>query len=137
MFPALLSGIRSLRVSLVTGAILVGSIYIFIYDLLVNAIAVRQSARSLFEISSYMPIILIIFLCVTVGSLYTTLLEGIVDRLHRKTVHREIVGKSPLWERIILRSFLPYSDSARKRLVEEVVRFNREYSSHDESENSR
>lgn len=127
MFSVFFSGLRSLRVSLITGGLLVASVYIFLYGIVADEIAMKPGARNLVEFSTYVPIILFVTLCLIVGSLYTTLLEGIVDSLHKKNVLRKIDSESSIWERTILSAFLPYSDSAKTRLIAEVERFYREY----------
>lgn len=123
MFSALLSGLRSLRVSLVTGGVIVASVYIFLYGLIDGKLEIRSGARSLFEYSDLVPAILFVSLCLIVGSLYTTLLEGIIDSLHRKNVPIEINPQGAIWKNAITAAFLPYSESARTRLIEEVKRF--------------
>ncbi len=127
MFTVLLSGLRSLRVSLVTGALIVASVYVFLYDTFISTIELRTAALNLLEYSPLVPLILFVSFCLTVGSLYTTLLEGIIDSLHRKNVLREIGPESSKWERWIIAAFLPYSNSAKKRLVAELARHHREY----------
>lgn len=126
MFSVLLSGLRSLRVSLVTGGVIVASVYIFLFGLIDEKIAIKSSALSLLEYSDLMPAILFVSLSLIVGSLYTTLLEGIVDSLHRKNVPREITPQGAIWGNAVTAAFLPYSESARLRLIEEVERFFRE-----------
>lgn len=125
MFSALISGLRSLRVSLVTGAILVASVYIFAYGSLITEVEIRPAARSLLELSSLVPIILFLSLCLIAGSLYSTLLEGIVDGLHRKNVFSRNNSDDNGLKKRLLQVVAPYSDSAEKRLRVEVERFYR------------
>jgi uncharacterized membrane protein YkvI len=126
MLSVLLSGLRSLRVSLVTGGMLVGVLYIFTYEALFYDLSIRSSAINLIHMSSFMPPTLILFSCVIIGSLYTTLLEGIVDLLHRKYVHKDVSNNRGFWDQVVISALLPYSDSAKKRLISEVTRFYRE-----------
>lgn len=132
MLSALLSGLRSLRVSLVTGGILVASAYILLYGSLTTEIDIRPAARNLLEISLLVPSILFISMCLVVGSLYSTLLEGIVDWLHRKNVNSGSRAQYQGIKGVLSKSIAPYSDSAEKRLKLEILRFHKEnYSDED------
>lgn len=127
MFYSLLSGLRSIRVSLVTGGIIVVSTYVLTYGLFFERILIRPVLLSLLAYSYYVPIILVLCISLMVGSLYTTLLEGIVDDLHRKYVSTEIELNNFNIRSTVVRSLLPYSDSAIKRLKEEVGSFYKEH----------
>jgi hypothetical protein len=106
---------------------LIASVYIFSYGSVISKIDVTPAARSLLEISSAVPLILIISLCLVIGSLYTTFLEGIVDWLHRVIIKNGTKLERSKLKRIFIKSFSPYSDSAEKRLITEVLRFHREF----------
>lgn len=135
MFYSILSGLRSIRVSLVTGGIIVTSSYIFFYEILYSRIVVRPAMCNLLEISTVVPIILALAISLIVGSLYTTLLEGIVDSIHRRHVMTEIASTKNFIKRILVGTMLPYSESAKKRLTSEVSRFYLEYSGSDSQDN--
>lgn len=131
MLEALLSGLRSLRVSLITGGIIVISIYVLLYENVFKNINIRPNILELVQISNIIPIIFLITFSIIIGSLYTTFLEGVVDRIHRKFANTIINHNNNFIKNHIVNALLPYSISAKKRLVQELKRFYNEFAYKD------
>lgn len=127
MTSAFLPGLRNLRVSLLVGGMLLGSIYILFGHSASTEIEFRDSAKQIVEINKFMPAVLIGLSCILVGSLFMTGLEGIVDGLNRKyvSVDLESIESKPM-RRLIL-AFTPFSASADQRIRVEADRFYSEY----------
>lgn len=128
MLQTLLPSLRSLRSSLLTGALLVGSVYILFGYLIASSISIAPAARQILGLAPFMPQLLLAAFCYLVGSLYVTGLEGVVDLLHRKTALKDFAGLKPGPRRWLLRSIAPLSDAARGRIEVEAARFYREFS---------
>lgn len=128
MFTSLLPGLRSLRSAFLSGALLLGSLYILIRGDSTSVPRVRASAHSILDITPQMPLILLILACFLIGSLYTTALEGAVDWIHRWLVLAEPEGQKNWIMRRLVGALVPFSASARGRLSLEAARFFRELS---------
>lgn len=127
MLQTLLPSLRSLRSSLLTGALLVGSVYILFAHLLASAISIDPAAKQILGLAPFMPQLMLAVFCFLVGSLYVTGLEGLVDWFHRKTALKDYSGLKPGLKRWLLRSIAPLSDAARARIQAEGTRFFREF----------
>jgi hypothetical protein len=133
MISTLISGLRSIRVSLITGGIILTGSYLFLYEHMLDELAIRPALQKVLTSAPAVPILLIILSSLILGSLYTTLLEGFVDGIHRKYINKTIHPKQSYIKRIIICALLPYSDSAKRRLIIEVTRF---YKMHEPSQNA-
>jgi len=123
MLADLLPGLRNLRSGLLTGSLLLGSLYAAFGEQIRAAVHPRPTVAHILEISPWMPLVLIGLSCYLVGSLYVTGLEGIVDWVHRKRLLRATEpNASPVYRRILL-AISPLSEAARGRLVTEADRF--------------
>ncbi|AUW45881.1 hypothetical protein ELH55_34240 (plasmid) [Rhizobium ruizarguesonis] len=128
MSSALLPGLRNLRVALLIGSLLLGSLYIIFGHGSFYDVKLKDSALEIVHLTQYMPILLVALSCVLIGSLFMTGLEGVVDTLHRNYVAVKLEDiKSPVVRRIVF-SFTPFSESARKRIRIEAERFYLEFS---------
>lgn len=128
MFTTVVTGLRSLRSAFVTGALLLGSLFVLVRGDSTARPQLIGSARTILDLHPQMPLALAAAACFLVGSLYTTSLEGLVDWLHRKLALTDcaaVRGRAP---RRLLRLVVPYSDSSRGRLLIEAERFFREHS---------
>lgn len=123
MLAGLLSGFRSLRSMLLTGALLIGSVYVLIRGDSTSQVKLRSSAESLLDITPQMPTVLIVLACLLAGSLYVTFLEGVVDWIHRKLALVDRSSEANRLKRGIIGVFGPLSDAARVRLSQEAERF--------------
>jgi hypothetical protein len=119
-----LAGLRNLRTAFLTGALLLGSLYVIFGPSGGRSWHLRQSAQTLAHLWAYMPLALAILGCVLAGSLYTTGLEGFVDWLHRRYL---ACDPSKVTGHYVQRRFIrlvgPLSPSARTRLTNEAARF--------------
>ncbi|MCA6362525.1 MAG: hypothetical protein IM638_05775 [Bacteroidetes bacterium] len=128
MFESLISGFRIIRVSFITGAIIVIAFYILLYDHLFSRVSIRPYVAEIFKLLNIAPLVFFIILSLIIGSLYTTFLEGIVDGLHRKHVNTSYNSKKNKFKNGIINALLPYSESAKNRLQQESIRFFKEFS---------
>ena len=85
MVKDLLPGFRSLKSSLLTGIMIIVMVYL-LEDKIYGAIRVPESITRLLEINDLVPMTLIAVVAALTGSLYTTLLEGVVDWIYRKNI---------------------------------------------------
>lgn len=119
-----LAGLRNLRTAFLTGALLLGSLYVIFGPSGDRGWHLRHSAQTLAHLWAYMPLALAVLGCVLVGSLYTTGLEGFVDWLHRRYL---ACDPSRVTGHYVQRRFVrlvgPLSPSARTRLTNEAARF--------------
>ncbi len=127
MFTTLLPSLRSLRSAFLTGALLLGSLYILIRGDSKSAPYVRASAQSILHVAPQMPLILLVLACFLIGSLYTTALEGAVDWIHRRLVIVEPASQKKWVMRRLVGAVVPFSAAARSRLNLEATRFFREF----------
>lgn len=127
MFESLISGIRSIRVSFITGAVIVISFYVLLYETLFSKMTVRPNVIELFKYSDMVPFIFLTVVSLIIGSLYTTFLEGIVDGIHRRHVNTPYNSSKNRIKNEIINAMLPYSLSAKNRLSQESSRFFQEY----------
>ena len=134
MFESLLSGLRSVRVSFITGGMIVISIYVLFYDIFFEKMSIRPNVLKLFQFSNMVPLVFLTIVSLIIGSLYTTFLEGVVDGLHRKYVSTSYDSTKNKFKNLILNALLPYSPSAKNRLLQEATRFFNEYSDASENE---
>lgn len=126
MLSSLLPGLRSLRVALISGALIVGSLYLTFGGDGIGTLKVRKPAQDILALNPHMPELLAALLCLLVGSLYATGLEGVVDWIHRRMAPVDLSTLRPL-KRVLLRPFAPLSTAARNRIVLEAARFYDEY----------
>ena len=126
MVKDLLPGFRSLKSSLLTGIIIIVMVYL-LEDKIYGVIKVPESITRLLEINDLVPMTLIAVVAALTGSLYTTLLEGIVDWIYRKNIKSLILKKkaNKLWSRIRL-SFMPFSEAAYERIEIALLKFYQE-----------
>lgn len=110
-----------------TGALIVGSIYVLFGFRLDDIITIHPAAKQIVGLMSFMPQLLIAAFCYFVGSLYITGLEGAVDWLHHKMASTDVVALRPGPKRWFLRFIAPLSDSARSRIKVQGARFYRHY----------
>ncbi len=122
----ILAGVRNLRSSMLTGAILLASLYVVATGDGASQIPVRASAQDLLKLHERMPLLLAGVACYLAGSLYTTALEGLVDWIHRKLLFVESDRNEGRVRRAMLSAFAPLSDSSRRRLQREAERFRSE-----------
>jgi hypothetical protein len=122
MFSELIPGLRDLRSGFITGALMLGTLYVFFADEIDQYVRPRPSVRQILDLSSWMPILLVGLLCYLAGSLYVTGLEGIVDWIHRKRVLRETRARFFLFRPILI-AISPLSEASRRRIVIEAGLF--------------
>lgn len=123
MFASLMPGFRDLRAALISGGLLVGSVYILFGRLLPDKSGVRPEILTIADLNKAMPTVLAILGCALDGSLYTTALEGVVDPLHRRLLHVDPMRiHRPLRWRLVA-SIVPFSPASRSRVLAEAGRF--------------
>lgn len=127
MFEALLHGIRSLRSALLTGAILLASLFVIVRGNNAEGPQLIGSAQAILNIHPLMPLALLSLACFLSGSLYTNGLEGLVDWLHRKLVFAHRFEAERSFFQRFAGPFLPFSGASRNRLVIEAERFFAEF----------
>jgi hypothetical protein len=123
MNASLLPSLRNLRVSLITGAIIVASLYTLFLFRFEQSLTISQPAKNILGISPYMPQVLLAMLCLLVGSLYMTALEGLVDLIHRRLVSHSNLYSVEGIKGVVIRSLAPLSISAQNRISVEAGRF--------------
>lgn len=128
MLASLMPGLRSLRAAFLTGALLLGSLYVLFGAEWTKDVRVRAPARTIIELSPYVPIGLLALACLLVGSLYMTSLEGLVDFVHRRCLLVDQAKKRTRVARRVLRAVAPLSVSARARITVEAKHFFDEHS---------
>lgn len=123
MIKDILPGFRSLKSSLLTGTIIIIIVYLLSYETY-KELEIPESITRLLEINELVPMTLIAVIAALTGSLYTTLLEGIVDWIYRKNIKSMILKKkaNKLWFRIRL-SFMPFSEAAYERIKVVLINF--------------
>lgn len=126
MIKDILPGFRSLKSSLLTGIMIMIMIYL-LADQVFGDIKIPESITRLLEINDLVPMALIAVVAVLTGSLYTTLLEGVVDWIYRKNIKSLIIKRktNKLWSRIRL-SFMPFSEAAYERIKVALLKFYQE-----------
>lgn len=122
MLASLASSFRSFQASLLCGAMMALTVYIFFGSLIEKVTHPRAPLQILIHASVYVPLVGILLVCLMLGSLYTTALEGIVDAVHRHTLIRDNTTSNRVL-RWLWKSTAPLSDSARKRLTFEAGLF--------------
>jgi hypothetical protein len=126
MVATIMAGLRSVRSAFVAGALILGSLYVIIRGDDGSKIELRKSAKALLDLHPNALLFLLAGVCLLVGSLYVTALEGLVDWVHRHfagTARGQIDGR---FKRALLGPFLPLSESSRKRLLQEATSFYRD-----------
>jgi hypothetical protein len=119
-----LAGLRNLRTAFLTGALLLGSLYVIFGPNGTSKWHLRHTADDITHLWKYMPVAIFALACTLIGSLYTTGLEGIVDWLHRHYLkHNGVNPKTSYLHRQFLRIVAPLSESARTRLTFEAGYF--------------
>lgn len=123
MIKDILPGFRSLKSSLLTGTIIMIMVYLLSYETY-EELEIPESIIRILEINELVPMALIAVIAALTGSLYTTLLEGIVDWIYRKNIKSMISKKetNKLWFRIRL-SFMPFSEVAYERIKVVLIKF--------------
>lgn len=123
MIKDLLPGFRSLKSSLLTGIMILLMVY-FRADRIFEDIKIPESITRILEINDLVPMATIAVVAALTGSLYTTLLEGVVDWIYRKNIKSMILNKKSnrLWSRIRL-SFMPFSEAAYERIKVALIMF--------------
>lgn len=126
MIKDLLPGFRSLKSSLLTGIMIMIMVYL-VLDKLYGELEIPESITRLLEINDLVPLALIAVVAALTGSLYTTLLEGIVDWIYRRNIKSMILRRKTckLWFRIRL-SFMPFSEAAYERIKIALIKFYQE-----------
>lgn len=116
MIKDVLPGFRSLKSSLLTGIMILVMVYLWIYKIY-GFISIPEPISCLLELNDFVPMTLIAVAAVLTGSLYTTVLEGIVDWIYRKNIKSMLVKKKAagLWSEIRW-SFMPFSKAAYVRI---------------------
>jgi hypothetical protein len=136
VLTSLLPGFRSLRTALLTGALLLASLYVLVRGNATSKPRLLGSARSIINATPHMYLIILLLASFFIGSLYTTALEGIVDWIHRKLVLTDWNNEKSKLRRPLIRTLVPFSDSSRNRLTAEASRFFNEFQpSRDDGEN--
>lgn len=129
MPDALVNGVRNIRSSLLSGALLLISIYIFAMGNEAPYIHTRPSVHYLINYHESVPVILVSVFAYLIGSLYTTALEGLVDWFHRKLIATVPKQNDGLFRRMFIHAFCPLSEASRRRLEIESARFFQEFDS--------
>jgi hypothetical protein len=125
-----LAGLRSIRSSFLTGAVILASLFVLIWENSKSAPDVIDSARELLDLNAVVPPALLALACFFTGSLYTTALEGLVDRLHQRMVLVDLADIHGQLRRRIVGAFVPLSVPARRRLIIEAHRFYTQFGTH-------
>lgn len=135
MIKDLLPGFRSLKSSLLTGIMIMIMVYLLV-DKMYGDIKIPESIIYLLEINDLVPTAMIAVVAALTGSLYTTLLEGVVDWIYRKNIKSMIFKKktNKLWSRIRL-SFMPFSEAAYERIKIALIKFYQENRMLEQPEN--
>lgn len=120
MLASLMPGLRNLRVAFICGALMLGSLWVLFGEQALANTTIRPAARDILGLSSLMPIVMIGLVCLFAGSLYVTALEGLVDWLHRRTIHINIPAVASRYRRRTLEFVCPLSASAKQRLTDEA-----------------
>ena len=134
MTSAFLTGIRNLRSSFLTGALLLASFFILFFDDYSSSVVLRPTATQLVELHSSMPMLIAAVAAYIVGSLFVTALEGIVDRIHRNLLFVSASESASTMRARLMSVFAPLSDSSRVRLHQEAQRFFLEKEASEDSE---
>jgi hypothetical protein len=127
MLSELLPSLRNLRVSLLTGGLIIGSLYVLCGHILLKDVSLQKEALDIVHLAPFMPQVLIAMLCILVGSLYMTALEGLVDLIHRKTLFLKPSEKNRRITKLLLHAVAPLSFSARRRIEAASDRFFNSY----------
>jgi len=123
MAHSMLTGIRNLRSSILSGALLLSGFFILILSDFRDSLELTSSASELISLHSSMPVIIVLIAAYVIGSLYVTALEGLVDWAHRKLLFHDIEKDINQEKKIIFSHFEPLSLPARGRLKLEAERF--------------
>lgn len=123
MPSAFLTGIRNLRSSLLSGALLLASFYILVVTRYSAALDFRPSAKQLVELHASMPLLIAAIAAYVIGSLYVTALEGLVDLVHRRVLYMRPEDAQNRVVRSILGVLVPLSEASRNRLQWEARHF--------------
>ena len=125
-----LTGIRDPRSSILSGAILIASIYVLALRNDNPAISLSPSAQYILKFNDSVPLAIAAVFIYLVGSLYMTALEGVVDLIHRRLLYSPTEINNSRLRRIFLDAFGPLSGASRSRLLMEADRFYEEMDKH-------
>lgn len=121
-----LTGIRNLRSSFLSGAMLIASIYILAIGKFESSLELKAPATRLLKLHDSMPIFITALAAYLIGSLYVTALEGVVDFIHRKRLSLDTEDNRSGPAKALSEAFSPLSHASARRLKVEVARFFRE-----------
>lgn len=123
MIKDILPGFRSLKSSLLTGIMILITVYLWIYKKC-GFINIPEAITYLLELYDLVPMTLIAIAAALTGSLYTTGLEGIVDWIYRKNIQSMLVKKKniKIWSQIRW-NFMPFSEAAYDRIEIALKKF--------------
>lgn len=123
MAESIIPGLRNLRSAFLSGALLLGSLWLLFASDGKRGIKLRRSARDILHLSSSMKLILAGVACFIVGSVLTTSLEGLVDWIHRRQLWKPAQPDSKSPRARIDRAIAPLSPKARDRAFTEACDF--------------
>lgn len=119
----LVAGIRSVRSNFVTGALLLASGFVLVRGDHDTDPDLRRSAQDILDLHPHMQLIAVAAVAYLLGSVYTTALEGLVDRLHRRLIDRSGPPTANRLTTFFHAQFAPLSEPARERLSAEATQF--------------
>lgn len=122
MIKDLLSGLRSMRSNLITGVMILVSVYLLTGEIH-KSVSLPRLIVLIYELNDLMEITMMALLAYLVGSIYTTALEGIINWIHRKRVRLAPLQptiRNPLsYFRLAIS---PFSIASYKRVIMEIKR---------------
>jgi hypothetical protein len=120
---------RSFQASIISGAMVIFTVYVFFGSSISQYSRARTSFDQIMNLSEFAPIVALLFLVLLVGSLYTTALEGVVDRLQRRNLTHN--SSNNAIGRRVSSTTAPLSELSENRLRKEARSFYLEHNSND------
>ena len=131
MVKDLLSGLRSMRSNLITGVMILITVFLLTTEIHEELIHPEPINR-IYSLNDLMEITLIAFLAFFIGSIYTTALEGIINWIHRKRVN-SVPPQQTLLKPFsyFLLAIAPFSIASYKRVTAEIKQLYSFHKNHD------